>query len=376
MLKTCPFNPEHERPAVIELAGGALVYKCLHSSCQANDWRALRSLFEPGYAEPKPAVDAADPGPEDDRPLVTDLSQIPSVWSLEIDLKWCVDEMIGQGSVTLICAESGTGKTWLGYYIAGCIAHGFSVIGRTSQRGKVLYLDGENPLAVVKQRLLDLGIGETADLTVWGGWVSQPPPGPDHPLVVEFARTHRGLIIYDSLVEFHPGCEQSSTETRAFMRHFRRLANLGATVVVLHHTGKAETAKQYRGSSDIKAAVDTAYLLEKPPGAPEELGKLLLTCFKGRLMPGQDFAMEFKNGLGFLPSAYVPPKKSVEQVVAEILEANPGLNQSEIVAKARDLGMKKSQVESCLKRGPWDTEPGPRHSTLYYPRPKGSGGGS
>ena len=64
------------------------------------------------------------------------------------------------------------------------------------------------------------------------------------------------------------------------MRQFRRLANLGATVIVLHHTGKAETSKQYRGSSDIKAAVDTAYLLEKVPGESESLGKLSLTCFK------------------------------------------------------------------------------------------------
>jgi hypothetical protein len=350
-----------------------LVYKCLHSSCQANDWRALRAFLDPGYAESQPKSEAA---PQDDAPLVTDLSQIPSVWKMEANQKWCVNEMIGQGSVTLISAESGTGKTWLGYFIAGCIAHGHPVIGRASERSKVLYLDGENPLAVVKQRLLDLGIKETPDLIVWGGWVCQPPPGPDHPLVVDFARTHKGLIIYDSLVEFHTGSEQSSTETRAFMRHFRKLAYLGATVIVLHHTGKAESAKQYRGSSDIKAAVDTAYLLEKPPGEPEELGKLSLTCFKGRFIPGRSFAMEFKKGQGFVPSTGAQPKKSVEQQIDEILDATPGLNQSEIVAKARDLGVKKKQVESCLKSGPWERKPGPRHSSLYYPPSTAPGGGS
>ncbi len=37
--------------------------------------------------------------------------------------------MIARGSITLICAESGTGKTWLGYYLAkvGCIARGGAV---------------------------------------------------------------------------------------------------------------------------------------------------------------------------------------------------------------------------------------------------------
>src|SRR5262249_3356615 len=153
------------------------------------------------------------------------------------------------GSVTMISAESGTGKTWLAYFLAGRVAHGHPVLGHAVERAKVLYLDGENPLYAVKQRLSDLGIAETADLKIWGGWLPWPPPGPSSPVVINFTRQHQPLIIYDSLIEFNPGSEQSSTETRAFMRLLRNLANLGATVVILHHTGKAESSKQYRGSS-------------------------------------------------------------------------------------------------------------------------------
>ena len=82
--------------------------------------------------------------------------------------------MIAQGSVTLICAESGTGKTWFGYYLAGCLAQGLPVIGLPSYRSKVLYVDGENPLYLVKQRLSDLAIQDTADLIIWGGLDSRP----------------------------------------------------------------------------------------------------------------------------------------------------------------------------------------------------------
>jgi RecA-family ATPase len=78
----------------------------------------------------------------EDTPRITDLSQIPSIWNLEANLEWCVEDMIAKGSVTLICAESGTGKTWLAYYIAGCVAHGVSILGRSVRRSKVLYLDG------------------------------------------------------------------------------------------------------------------------------------------------------------------------------------------------------------------------------------------
>jgi hypothetical protein len=80
------------------------------------------------------------------------------------------DDVVAKGSVTLICSESGTGKTWLAYYLAGCVAHGRAFLGRAVNASRVLYLDGENPLYTVKQRLFDLGIDETPNLTVWGGW--------------------------------------------------------------------------------------------------------------------------------------------------------------------------------------------------------------
>lgn len=273
--------------------------------------------------------------------------------------------MIAQGSITLICAESGTGKTWVGYYLAGCVAHGVPVLDRPVRACNVLYSDGENPLCVAKQRLLDLGISETPNLTVWGGWNLSPPVGPENPLVIEFARRHKGLIIYDSLIEFHPGSEQSSTETRAFMRHFRRLANLGSTPVVLHHTGKAETSKLYRGSSDIKAAVDTAYLLVRTTQQPEGLGQLSMSCFKARLAPGQNFGMEFKKGHGFIPCEAAKRTRTTMEIISEILEAVPNRNQRDIVRLGKAQGCTRRQIEDCLKTGPWRRTPGAKNSTLY-----------
>jgi RecA-family ATPase len=70
------------------------------------------------------------------------------------------------------------------------------------------------------------------------------------------------LIIFDSLIQFHTGSEQDSSETRRYLDQYRRLAHLGPGIVLPHHTGKGEGAKQYRGSSDIKASVDQAFCLE------------------------------------------------------------------------------------------------------------------
>jgi hypothetical protein len=225
-------------------------------------------------------------------------------------------------------------------------------------------MDGENPLYVVKQRLFDLGIRETPELQVWGGWNLSPPPGPQSVLLVDFARQHKPLIIFDSLIEFHPGSEQSSTETRAFMKFFRRLANWGATVIVLHHAGKAETARTYRGSSDIKAAVDTAYLLQSVGEESNRLGQLKMKCFKGRLAPGQDFGLEFRQGQGFVASEACKIR-TVSEIITEILQEHPGSNQSQIVKLADGSGIAKGQIEKALMNGQWRKERGPRNSVLY-----------
>jgi hypothetical protein len=198
-----------------------------------------------------------------------------------------------------------------------------------------------------------------------GGWNISPPPGPQSALLVDFARQHRPLIIFDSLIEFHPGSEQSSTETRAFMKFFRLLANLGATVIVLHHSGKAETSKVYRGSSDIKAAVDTAYQLQSVGEESNRLGQLTMKCFKCRLVPGQNFGLEFRQGQGFVDSEAASRTKSVSEIIEEILRENPRSNQSMVVSLGRQRGCTKNQIEQALKTGPWLTETGPCNSTLY-----------
>ena len=107
-------------------------------------------------------------------------------------------------------------------------------------------------------------------------------------------------MIWDSLVEFHTGDEQSATATRQFMRQFRHLANLGASVLVLHHMGKADYEKEYRGSSDIKAVVDMAYKLVPGSSITTGLDKLTLSSFKSRFAEPLKLGMQFKRGQGFM----------------------------------------------------------------------------
>jgi hypothetical protein len=295
-----------------------------------------------------------------------EIATLPSVWEMNSQVEWLVDGMIPRSSVNLISAESGTGKTWLAHAIAGTVAHGASFIGRTVRQAPVLYLDGENPLFLVKRNLRDLGIVPTPSLQIWGGWNDEGPPGPDDDRIMRFAAEAKPLLIWDSLVEFARADEQSSTEMRKFMKYFRRLAHLGGTIILLHHTGKSAGSKEYRGSSDIKASVDTAYLVT----GHERRGKLHrleLDPFKSRIAPGNKFTMEFSEGHGFvgIEAAKDEPRVDAAQVVRKIVAANPRSNGTQIKTLARPLGVSKNQVDQILGNGDYSVEKGRGAAKLY-----------
>jgi len=289
---------------------------------------------------------------------------LPSIWKLNAEIRWLVADMIPLKGITLLSAASGTGKTWLAYAIAGAVAHGSRFLGREVIQRPVLYLDGENPLAIVKRDLKELGVGETNHLRAWGGWHSPPPPSPDNSEILQFAKEYEPLLIWDSLVEFHDGDEQSASGTRKFMKYFRELANAGATIIILHHTGKTAVSQEYRGSSDIKASVDMAYVIEGDPrdGA---LYRLTMRSFKSRFAVGQDFGMEFSAGSGFETVETVQQSHaSPDGVISEILKAHPdGLNGKQIkeLAKAQRIG--KHQVDDFLKGLP--SAPGKGREKIY-----------
>lgn len=48
VLKTCPFHSEHGKDSAIFVnSSGAITFTCFHASCQGNDWRKLRLMFDP-----------------------------------------------------------------------------------------------------------------------------------------------------------------------------------------------------------------------------------------------------------------------------------------------------------------------------------------
>lgn len=294
------------------------------------------------------------------------LDRLPSIWSLDLRTTWVVEALIPASALTLITGDSGVGKSTFALALAGAVAHGVPFIGLKTVQRQTLYVDGENPGGVVRERLERLGITETEALKVWGGWNELAPVGPHFEDVIEWAKKHQGLIVYDSLIQFHSGSEQDSSETRKYMLHFRNLANAGASVLILHHTGKGDNSRQYRGSSDIKASVDQALVLESVGDSESGIHALTLKPFKNRIAEAPTLRIDFSGGVFAVASG---SSRTNREIVISLIAQNPDLSGRDISALAAAAGVAKNRCEALLIEGTRDgwliMSPGPRNSKHY-----------
>jgi hypothetical protein len=280
------------------------------------------------------------------------IEDLPSVWRYEITMNWLLDGIIAENSVTMLTGESGDGKSFFSLKLAGQVSRGLPFLARKTVKTKVLYLDRENPLFVVKDRLELMEIRETKDLTYWGTWNDEIPDGPGANSVMNFVQKHKPLVIFDNKAAFDGGDEQDATATRQHMNQYRRLASLGGTILVLHNTGKSETSKEYRGSSDIKASLDMGYVLERTDGtnSGQPLGAMVLKPFKTRVLSG-GIRFDYAGGKFQAATADTPNTRSVVDIVADILRMYPNSSQRQIAGHAKDFNMSKHRVPEALMDG-------------------------
>jgi KaiC/GvpD/RAD55 family RecA-like ATPase len=299
------------------------------------------------------------------KPTIYTYASVPSVWDFESNVRFIVPDLVPEGGITLLTGDSGHGKTLFATAIAGAIVNGGLFLNRQAERRKVLYLDRENPLSLVKQHLHDLHIERTSDLIVWGGWCEHPADGPGSVSLLEFARAEKPVLIFDSLIAFHPGDEQDASETRRYLQRFRDLAAAGATIIVLHHIGKADSAKEYRGSTDIKASVDVAWLLRKEGDPAGLLTELRLIPFKNRIGTCGAIPVSFRDG-HFLTEQRA---ESNREVFERIVRTNPNSTGAEILNLGMAAGLAKHRIEQLKLDGVqqgWLQIRSGKRNTKYY----------
>lgn len=297
--------------------------------------------------------------------VIRSLPEIPDVLSLKAyhDEPIILD-LLNRSTVHLLSGDPGVGKSYLALKIGVSVGLGGRFIGRSCLQMPVLYLDRENPLTLVQKRLHLLAGGPVSGLHVWGNWLNDSPPLIGDPRLLMIAKASPMLIIFDSLVRFHQADENSATEMRTVMAGLRSLVDAGSTVLLLHHRPKSQEIL-YRGSSDILAAVDSAFSLERDGD-----DRLKLVAYKSRDSELRNIGICVNFGEGrFDPTNTVAAldQKGRVHILSEIIEGDPGISQNKLLERC---GLRRADALSLLRQQEgrlWRIEIGLRNARCYFP---------
>jgi len=279
-----------------------------------------------------------------------------------VDTVYLLEAVIPASAVILLSGREGVMKSWLVLEWAQAVAEGREWNGRPCEAGAVLYVDAEMPYPVFLSRLHAIGSSRNLNVLRWqdNGF----PQRLDAPDLVQASKAHR-LIILDTLKRYMRGLDENSSQDMAMVtEQLRQLTKYGATVLALHHSPKDPSKSGYRGSTELGAGVDIAYTLEKLSRDGRDM--LQLTASKTRYSEDPRLTIKVTRSISrpifedvsgadtteaqFASTADLAPLSELINRSGRELGRKP--NQSEIVMKARELGLgSRKTLLRMLKQG-------------------------
>jgi len=265
--------------------------------------------------------------------------------------EWIVDGLLSPGSVSLICGEGGSKKTYAMIDLVVAVSRGsdwlnFGVPMPTT----TLFVDEESGPRRFSQRLCKTGQAHeaTSDLPLFyislAGFELTTTDGQDklHKLITE---TGAKLVVLDALVDVMSGGDENAvSDVQPIFVGLRRIAEMThSAIVVIHHTNRAG---EYRGSSALKGAVDLLLLVISPD--KEQVVKFKTE--KARDIEPVTFYALANFGDGTFNLSPITGTKRAERLHPIILGwlQEEDLNQSELVKRAKDQGTGRNSVLSAL----------------------------
>ncbi|WP_168926841.1 helicase RepA family protein [Nitrincola schmidtii] len=191
--------------------------------------------------------------------------------------RWLIKGVLPENSLAAIYGASGSFKSFLAISMSAHIATGKTWDGRKTAKGVVLYVVGEGGVGV-PQRIKAWALKHNDDTDPKLLFRIDHPVFPADPAQVAMLKAtceqlarETGepikLIVFDTLARCYGGADENSAKDMgAFIRGCDDVkAHTGATVLLIHHSGKNEEAGA-RGSSALRGALDAELLVKREQG--------------------------------------------------------------------------------------------------------------
>jgi len=182
--------------------------------------------------------------------------------------------------VTIVGADSGVGKTWLGYAKMLSVSDGIPLCGSLTacRQGTVIAYNGEDWAPTTKERVEALVIGARRKATldsIDGFLVAEnaheiqlDDESCQTKLYEYFEATRPALVVWDTLSTFMMGDENDRGDCGVITRFLRKChRELGVSSILQHHLSGE---KKIRGSKELRGGVDTRLILEGSESAEKD----------------------------------------------------------------------------------------------------------
>lgn len=186
--------------------------------------------------------------------------------------EWLIKGVLSKGEVNCIYGPSGSGKTFLALDMCLSVAQGEAWRNHRTKKRKVAYIAAEGARGV-SMRLQAYASRRELDLNSVDLFVSASCPSlVDDASVEALLENVRALgdvdmLVVDTLAQCSAGADENNgKEMGIALRACRRVyEEIGASVLLIHHSGKDET-RGARGWSGLRAALDTEICVSEKDG--------------------------------------------------------------------------------------------------------------
>jgi AAA domain len=187
--------------------------------------------------------------------------------------EWLIAGLVPEDGLVVLYGEPNVGKSFVALDWALSVAEGVPWLGHDVQQGEVVYIYAEGARGLRRRAAAWLKAHDRTAAPRFRAVplaVTIPDPGERSEFVkaVRSVSKHPKLIIIDTLARnFGAGNESLAQDMNGFVRGCDELREEfpGATVLVVHHSGK-DPNKGARGSLALQGATDAVFALTKSGG--------------------------------------------------------------------------------------------------------------